>query len=66
MYASHISGVGLPKCIVRVVSQVPSRYWPPESLPEGKMTRNHEYSMTTYLRYGVSREMTRALPFLGE
>ena len=30
--ASHCSGVGLPKCTVRVVSIVPSRYCPPESL----------------------------------
>ena len=32
VYASHWSCVGRPKWMVRVVSQVPSRYWPPESL----------------------------------
>ena len=32
VYASHCSGVGRPKWSVRVVSHVPSLYWPPESL----------------------------------
>jgi hypothetical protein len=37
--ASHCSTDGRPKCIVRVVSQVPSRYWPPESLKFGISTQ---------------------------